>query len=492
MLTTSVERLENNTVKLTVTVPAEKVDEQVEKTYKDLGRKYRFPGFRRGKAPKAVVEQRLGREYILGEATEAIVNDSYALAIDAEQLRPIESPEMEALDMVEPGQDYTFVVEVEVRPEIELTDYEPFEVILPERAATQDDIDRNLDQLRDQYASLEPVEDRSVTKTDFVLISFVGTLDGEPYEDNVADKFLYEMGSGQMPPDFEMGLLGAKTGDERHIEFVISDEAPDPRYRGKMAGFDVTVHEIKAKVLPEVDDEFAATAGGFDSVDELLEDVKFRVEKQKGAAFERLMEQRIREHVAALLESDPPPAMILQRQQSMMRDFFSMLERNHLSLEDYLASANLGMDVFERDMRVRGEQTLREELALEAVFRHQGMEVTEEDIAAEFEKIAAEYELTPEATRERWEALGLIGVMREDLMHRKAYDWLKENVTIVEKSVEELQAEAAERMKAAAEAAKAAAAARAAEAEQSVEGEESAEDAAAEAEADDAAAETEE
>lgn len=455
MLTTSVERLENNTVKLTVTVPAEDVDTQIAKTYKDLGRKYRFPGFRRGKAPNSVLDQRLGRDHILGEATEAVVNDSYALAIDAEQLRPMESPEMEALDVVEAGQDYTYVVEVEVRPEIGITDYEPFEISLPEKAATQEDIDRSLDQMREQHATLEPVEDRSVTKEDFVLISFVGTLDGEPYEDNTADKFLYEMGSGTMPPDFEMGLLGAKPGDERHVEFDISDEAYDPRYRGKRAGFDVTVHEIKAKVLPEVDDEFAAAAG-FDTVEELTDDIRFRVEKQKSAAFERLKEQRAREHVAGLLESEPPQTMILQRQQSMMRDFFSMLERNHVTLEDYLASSNIDMEVFERDMRIRGEQALREELALEAIFRHQGMEVTEEDIVEEFEKIAAEVELSPEATRQRWESLGLMGVLREDLMHRKAYDWLTESVTVVEKSMEELRAEGEAKMKAAAEAAKAA------------------------------------
>lgn len=432
VLTTSVERLKESTVKLTVTVPAEDVDRAIEATYKALGKKYRFPGFRPGKAPRPILDQQLGREYILGEATETLVNETYPRALDSESLRPIESPEIDELEVLEPGQPYSYSAEIDVRPELALSETDSFEITMPVREATQAEVDAQIESARERFASLQPVEDRGVQPDDFVLISFVGSVDGEPYEGNEVDGYLYEMGRGLMPPEFDTGIVGARPSEERHVEFVIPDTSSNPDFVGKTAGFDVTVHEIKSKVLPDVDDDFAANVGGFDSVDDMVADLKARIDLQKGSEHDRLREQRAREALTAKLEGDAPEAMTVSRQSQMMRDFLAMIESRGMQIPEYLQMAGVDMETLEADLKVQAVQSVREELALEALFRAKGMEITDEDIDAELNAIASQTDATPEEARKRWEDLGLMAVIREQIMHRKAIGWLLENVSVTD------------------------------------------------------------
>lgn len=433
MLTTSVERLEGNLVKLTVTVPAADVDAAIASTYKRLSAKMRIPGFRPGKAPKPVIESMLGKDYILHEATEEVVNTSYPKALDAELLRPIEQPELEDIDTVADGTDYTYTAEIEIRPELALSSNDAFAITLPPREATQQEIDEHVEASRERFASLEPVEDRGVEVDDFVLISFTGTVDGEPYEGNQVDKYLYEMNRGLMPDEFDAGLAGMKPGDERHIEFAIPDTSSNPDFVGKTAGFDVTVHEIKAKKLPEVDSEFAANVG-FDSVDEMVADLKNRLDLQKTASYDRLKERKVRELAAERLEGDVPESMVISRQSTMMRDFLQMLESRGMDLPNYLQATGVTSDVLEADIAEQARQSVREDLALEAVFRAQNMEITDADLDEELETIAKATETSVEDARKRWEELGLMAVVNEQITHRKAVAWLLENVTVTEES----------------------------------------------------------
>jgi trigger factor len=447
VLKTSVERTEKtdaekgeargNVVKLTVTVPADEVERTLDGTYKKLSAKYRFPGFRPGKAPRQLLDQQLGRDYILAQAAEEVVNKNYPLALDAENLRPIESPEIEEFEPVVPGDEYTFSAEVEVRPEFELASYEGLEIAMPDREATQEDIDAQLEIHRERFATLEPVEDRGVAADDFVLISFVGTVDGEAYEGNEVDKYLYEMGRGLMPPEFDAGIVGAKAGEERKIEFGIPDTSSNPEFVGKTAQFAVTVHEIKAKKLPEVDNEFAGNVGGFDSVDEMLEDMKNRINVQKATAHDRLKERRIREMLAGRLVGDVPESMVTQRQSTMMSDFIGMLEARELSLPQYLENAGVDMETLDRDIKLQAEESVKEDLALEALGRHEGIEVTDADIDEELDNVAKSMDSTPEEARAKWLELGLMVVVREEILRRKAYGWADANVNVVEETAAE-------------------------------------------------------
>lgn len=436
MLSTSVERLEGNMVKLTVTVPASEVDAAISSAYKQVASKLKLPGFRPGKAPRPVVDSAVGREHVLAEATEELVNTTYPRALDAEMLRPIESPELEDISTVVAGEEYTYVAEIEVRPELTLASSESFEIALPSREATSEEVDAQLEASRDRFATLEPVEDRGVEVDDFVLLSFVGTVDGEPYEGNEVDKYLYEMSRGLMPPEFDSGIVGAKPGDERRVEFVIPETSTNEEFVGKTAAFDITVHEIKAKRLPEIDDEFAANMGGFESVEEMTADLKKRLDLQKAAAHDRLKERSVREAVADRLSGDVPKTMIDSRRGTMMRDFFSMLETRGTNISEYLEMTGIEMETVENDIAIQAEQSVREDLALEALFRDKGMEVTDADIDEELDTIAKATDVSGSEARKRWEELGLMPVVQEQIMHRKAIGWLLENVTVKEEADE--------------------------------------------------------
>ncbi|MDZ4169887.1 MAG: trigger factor [Coriobacteriia bacterium] len=432
MLTTSVERLEGVTVRLTVTVAADEVDAAIERAYKSAAAKVKIPGFRPGKAPKPMLESMLGREYLMAEATEDVVNTTYPQALDKEGLRPIEAPELEDLETVEPSTEFTYSADIDVRPELTLTGTDEFEVTLPGKEASDAEIDAQIELARDRFASLEPVEDRGAQENDFALLSFVGTVEGEGYEGNEVDKYLYELGRGLMPPEFDAGIIGLTGGDTTRVEFVIPDTTSNPEFAGKNAAFDITVHEVKAKVLPELNEEFAAQVGGFDSYEDLRADLRTRITTQKTVNYERLREQRSREAVAARLEGEVPEAMIVARQSSMTRDFITMLEGQELMIDQYLAQAGVDMETFEADMRVQALQTVREDLALEALFRALDMELTDADVDEELKEVAQATNSTPDEARARWADMGLMAVLHEQIMHRKAVMWLLDNVAVIE------------------------------------------------------------
>jgi trigger factor len=431
VLTTSVERLEGTTVKLTVTVEASDVDRAIAETYSEAGKKLRIPGFRKGKAPRPVVDNYVGQQYVLTEATEALVNKWYPLGIDAEGLRPIESPELDALDVVVKGEPYTFVVEVQTRPVLELESYEGIKVEVPRRAVNDADIDKQIEELRERFASLEPVEGRGVAENDYVLISFTGYVNGETYEGNQVDKYLYEMGKGLMPAEFDEALLGQEGGTECRIEFVIPDTSSNTEYVGKNAEFDVIVHEVKAKKLPEVDDAFAAEMG-FDTVDAMRTDLRSRLDVQRLFAYNRAKEKRSREELAHRLPGEIPAPMIRGRMQSLETDFNQRLKDQGLTLEQYASMTGLTRETFEGELSKDAEQQVREDLALEALFRALGYEVTDAELDAEFEDLASSGKTTVEEVREKWQNMGLSAVIAESVMHRRAVGWLMENVETVE------------------------------------------------------------
>jgi trigger factor len=431
VLTTNVEILENNKAKLTVTIPAEQVDAAIKQAYERLGTKVRIPGFRKGKAPRPVVDNYMGRDYVLSEATEALVDETYPMAVDAENLRPIDSPELDEVEPVVEGEGFTYVAQIELRPELTLTHTDKIAVTVPPADATEAQIDEQINIARDRFASLDPIEDRALEGNDFALISFVGDVDGEPYEGNEVDKYLYELGQGQMPAEFDAGIIGAKPGEERRVEFEIPDTSTVEEFVGKSAGFNVTVHEIKAKVLPEVDDEFALSVGGYDNVDQMREDLRIRLSSSAKIQHERAKEEALKAVLAERLEGEIPEVMIVQRTKQLMRDFQNMLEQRGMTVEQYVAGLGAPLEALEADINRQAEQAVKEDLALEALFRVEGMEVTDEDIdKAVSQMITGEEDVA--TARKRWEDTGLMPVIREQIVHERAVGWLADNAEITE------------------------------------------------------------
>lgn len=431
-MNSSVEKLEGNNVRITVTHSAEEVREHIAEAYTRVARQIKLPGFRPGKAPRPIIDAQVGRDHVLGEALEELVERSYPRALDEQRIRPLDRPDTGTLDGLVEGEDYTYTAEVEIKPELTLTSIEGLVAKVPPAKTTDDEIEAQIDYLRDRFATLAPVEDRGIAEGDFSLLSFTGTVDGEAADDLTVDKYLYEVGRGIMPPEFDQGLVGAKTGAMVHIEFPVPDTAANPDYVGKTAAFDVEIHEIKAKQLAAADDEFATNVGGFDTVEELRNDIRAKLDENKATAQPRLVERAAVGALVERLEGDAPAKLIESRTDSMTEEFFDSLQEQGMSVEDYTAATGVTAEMLYGDISREAAGRVRDDLALEALFRQAGLSYTEDELDREIEKVAAADKVPTARMRERLVDTGVIAYLRERLMHRYAVRWLMDHVEVLE------------------------------------------------------------
>jgi trigger factor len=433
-LNSSLERLEGNRVRITVVHNADEVREQIAEAYTRIARQIKLPGFRPGKAPRPIIDTQVGRDYVLGQALENLVERSYPRALDALDLRPLDRPDTGTLDGLVEGEDYTYTAEVDVKPELSLSSIEGIVAKVPSAATTDAEIDAQIDYLRDRFATLAPVEDRGIADEDFVLLSFTGTVDGEAADDLTVDKYLYEVGRGIMPQEFDQGLVGAQLGSSVHIEFAVPDTAANPDYVGKTAAFDVDIHEIKAKALAEANDEFATNVGGFDTIEELRNDIRTKLDENKATAQPRLIERAAVGSLVERLEGEVPAKMIEDRTGAMTEEFFDSLKDQGMSVEDYTAATGLNAEDLYADIAREAALRVRDELALEALFRQAGLNYTDEELDREVEKLASAEKIPVNKMRERLVDTGVMAYLRERLVQRHAVRYLMDHVEIVEEA----------------------------------------------------------
>jgi trigger factor len=431
-LETSVEKLEGNRVRLTVTLTANEVDRAIAGAYSRTASQVRIPGFRSGKAPRPIIDTHVGRERVLATALEGLVEDFYPKALTAERVRPIEQPDVGTLDGLVPGEPYTFSAEFDARPQLTLSSVEGLKISAPPVKTSDREVDAQIDYMRDRFATLEPVEDRGVADGDFALISFIGTIDGEPYEGNVVDKYLYEIGRGQMPAEFDASMVGAKPGETVTASFPVPETTESPEYLGKTAGFEITIHEVKSKVLPEIDGDFAANAGGYSGVDEMREDIRTSLDGNKAAGRVRELERDARAALSERLVGDVPEAMITSMTSQMFEEFFQSLSERGITMEKYVEATGVAPERIRDDIAVEAAVRVKNDLALEALFVHAGLEISDAEIADELSKLAEEQKTDTATLMQRLSAAGLMPLVIEDLTHRKAVRWLMENVELVE------------------------------------------------------------
>jgi trigger factor len=431
-LKTSVEKLDISTVKLSVVVSPEEVDKQIDEAYTRMTKKVKIPGFRQGKAPKPMIDSHVGKDTILAEAQDLILTDSYGEALDSEGLRPIAQPEIGEIPTVVPGQEFQYEAEVQVRPQMTLSSIEGLKVEIPSGTATEQDIDDRVEEYRDRFATTEPVSDRPVGEADFVLISFLGKLDGEEYEGNAVDKYLYEMGKGLMPDEFEEAILGSEPGTSVTAEFVIPESSSNPDFAGKNATFDIEIHEVQGKVLPDVDEDFASNAG-YDSVEDMRAELRKEIDQSKSFERSRALEDGVRAALAERLEDEVPAAMVESTKAAMFRDFNANLEANETNLQDYMQQTGTHLADIEEELEKRAEASVAQELALEALAREQGYEVTDEDVDETLKDFVNVGDSVDEL-REKWQSAGVIEALHEQILQKKAIEWLtdSENVEFVD------------------------------------------------------------
>jgi trigger factor len=409
-------------VRVQAEVPAEEVERRIQQAARQLGREMRIPGFRKGKVPPPVVIRRLGREYVLDEALRSALGSWYVDAIDGAGITPVGEPDLDVGELPAEGEPLSFSIEIGVRPPAKLGEYKALEVGRREPDVPDDAIDAELGAMRERFATLETVE-RPAATGDHVVIDYVGKIDGEPFAGGEGRDQLLELGSGRLIPGFEEQLVGASAGDERAVEVTFPDDYPGD-LGGKAASFDVKVTEVKAKRLPEIDDEFATESAGYDSLAELREEIAARLRESEERAIEREFEEAVLEAVVAEAEVELPDKLVHARAHELVDQMLTALARQGLSKEAYLRVSGKDEEALAHEAEPEAAAALRREAVLAAIVEAEQIEPTEAELHEALAPAAERASTTGEEVIARLRKDGRLDRLRDDVASRQALDLL--------------------------------------------------------------------
>ena len=435
---TKVEVLESGATKLTVTIEAAEVDGRIKKTYKDFAHKYKFPGFRPGHVPRPVIDNNLGKEAVTSTVTDAVINETFPLAIDENNLCVIGAPKFGDVEgLVVEGKDFEYTVELELKPEFELTDYAPVHVEVPKKEATEEEIDEQVKGLVEYYYEFKNAAANAKVKEDgFAEIALHATdAAGEPLASFESDGRLYELGHGLFPEAFDKELVGMKKGETKTIELNVK-ENPCMLFGGladktETVTFEVEVKAVKKKVFPEITDEWVKETLHFENVAELRSKVAESVEAQKSQVIPRILENNALYELQQRVDGEAPEAMCEEAERDLLQTFFTQLQNQGATFDAYLAANGISADQFKDDVKKQAADTVKQNLALDAYARHAGISATDEEVYDEFVNSGAE---DPKALFEEWKADGRLHIVREGVTRGKALEAL-----LAEAEVEEVE-----------------------------------------------------
>lgn len=427
---TSVTELPESRVRVEAEVPADEVERQVARTASQLGRQMRIPGFRKGKVPTPVIIRRVGREAVLDEAVRESLGRWYAQAVDTAGIVPIGDPRLDLGDLPGEGEPLTFSIEIGVRPSATLGEYKGLEVGRREPEVEEAAVDREVDALREQLAKLESV-DRPAQMGDFVVMDFQGTVDGEGFAGGEGRDQLLELGSGQLVEGFEEQLTGAGAGDERAVQISFPDDYRAEELAGQQASFAVTVKDVKHKELPELGDDFAVDAAGFDSLQELRDDVRSRLEEAERESIESDFRQAVLDAAVAGAIVEVPQELVHARAHELLHQLLHSLEHRGISKEAYLQISGKDEEELASEAEPDAEQALKREAVLAAVVDAEGIQPGDEELAEALEPSAERQATEPAKLLEQLRKSGRLEALRDDLAARKAVDVLVEGATAI-------------------------------------------------------------
>jgi trigger factor len=416
-----------STVRLEIELPPERLDRAVDAAIRALARRTRIPGFRPGKAPRPVLERHLGPGVVLEEAVDHLMQDAYREALTKEDILPLANADVEVVQAVE-GKPLIFKATVPVRPEVTLGDYRNFN-FTPEIETIDDArVDQVLEELRDQNATLAPVEDRGAKDGDYAVISFVGTKDGQPFEGGTSERMPLILGQERLIPGFEANLIGTKVGDTTEFDITFPDDYGEATLAGHVAHFSVELRELREKIVPEVDDDFLASLGEFASVDALRADIRRRLE---GNALDRARHQfadRIIEYAVSNATVELPEVLIDQEVEVMHDEFKGSLARQGITQEAYLKAVEKTTEDLHADFRPNAERRAKTLLVLSRVVDAEGLEVPEADVEAEVaqgrERYAGDARLASYFESDRGRSFIRSSLRRSRVVERIIDDWL--------------------------------------------------------------------
>jgi trigger factor len=422
---TKVKKLPESRVRVDAQVAPEEVEKRLQRAARALARDMRIPGFRKGKVPPQVIVRRVGREAVLDEAVRGAIGDWYADAIDAAGIVPVGEPKLDLGELPPEGEPLAFSIEIGVRPTAKLGDYQGLEVGRREPQVDDERVDHELEHVRERLAKLEPVE-REAKQGDFVVIDYRGSIDGEPFDGGEGRDQTIELGGGRLIPGFEEGLTGAKAGEQRTIDVAFPDDYGAEQLAGKPAQFAIEVKEVREKQLPELNDELASDAAGFDTLDELREDVRTRLAEADERAIENEFREAVLDAVVAKATVTVPDALVQARAEELWDQTLRSLARRGLSKDAYLQISGKSEAEVLEEAKPDAEQALRREAVLAAVVKAEKIKPGDKDLAAALEHTAEHEGVSPKELLARVKQAGNVEALRDDVATRMALDRLVE------------------------------------------------------------------
>ena len=435
----TVENLEKSMAKITITVSAEAFEEAMVKSYNKNKKNISIQGFRKGKAPRKMVEKLYGPEVFYEDAANFAIPDAYEEAAKESGLEIVSRPEIDVVDIGK-GKEFVFTATVAVKPEVTLGEYKGIEVEKKVVKVVAADVNAEIDKVREQNSRMITVDDRGIKKDDTAVIDFEGFVDGEPFQGGKGEDYPLVIGSHSFIDTFEDQLIGKKTGDEVEVNVTFPEEYHEASLKGKPALFKVTVKEIKKKELPKLDDEFASEVSEFETLKEYKASVKKTLTERKKEEAKREKENAVVEKVVENITVEIPEPMIEEQTQQMIQEFAGRLSGQGLSFEQYMQMTGMTPDALMGQMKPEAEKRIRTRLALEAIVKEEKIKATAKDIDKEIENMASMYQMEVDKVKE------MIGdrekeQIAEDLAVQKAVDFIVKNAVEVESEKEEDKAE---------------------------------------------------
>lgn len=423
------EKQEGNTGILTVEVEAAKVNEGLDKAFKKVVKEINVPGFRKGKMPRKMFEQRFGAESLYQDALDFILPDAYATAVEEAGIDPVDRPEID-IEKMEQGENLIFKATVTVRPEVTLGDYKGIEVSKQDSNVTDEDIEAQLKEQQTRLAELVVKEDEAIVEGDTAVIDFEGFLGEEAFEGGAGEDHALEIGSGSFIPGFEEQLVGLKAGEQKDVVVTFPEEYHAAELAGKEATFKVTVKEVKGKELPELNDDFAKEIDSeIEGIDALRTKLKVQAIEEKKNAAEAGFKDELVEKVAENATIDIPQAMIDAEVDRMLNDFAQRLQSQGMNLDLYYQFSGQDENALRAQMIEDANKRVKVSLTLEAIAEAEGLTASEEEVNAEIEKMSGQFNMTAEQIRT---ALGGTGALENDIRMQKTIDFLVENAKVTE------------------------------------------------------------
>ncbi len=425
-MSVQVENLEKNMAKLTIEVAADEVEKAMEASYQKQKSKISIPGFRKGKVPRKMIEKMYGEAVFYDDAVNTLIQDHYPDAADESGIDIVSRPTVDVVQ-IGSGKPFIFTAEVAVRPEVKLGKYKGVQVTKIDTDVTDEEIEKELESEREKNARNVSVTDRPAANGDTVVIDYEGFCDGVAFEGGKDENHSLELGSHSFVDTFEDQLVGKSVGDDVEVNVKFPEKYHSADLAGKPALFKVKIHEIKAKELPELNDEFAQDVSECDTLDAYKEEIKGRLAEQKENAAKRTKEDEAIQKIIDKSTMEIPEAMLDTQCDNMVNEFAQRIMQSGLSLEQYMQFSGLTMDKLKEQVRPEAETRIKSSLVLEQIAKEENIEVTEEEIDAEIEKMASAYGMEADKLKEHMGDKEKQSI-RRDLSVTKAVDLVMDNV----------------------------------------------------------------